>query len=214
MTIVGVAADVKATGLDVPDQVAVYAPFAQGKAGWQRWGTVLARTRAEPAAFTRAVQQALWAVDPAVPLGRVDALQGRRDRLLGPPRFNALALGLFAAIALAVALHGLHALLTRAVEERRRELGVRMALGARRADVLRLVVGRGLRLTLVGLLCGAAGALALGRLLASLLYEVVPHDPATLAGAAVLLTATALAACYLPARRASRLDPMAVLRQP
>jgi putative ABC transport system permease protein len=138
----------------------------------------------------------------------------RSDRLLGPQRFNALALGLFAAIALAVALQGLYALLSRAVEERRRELGVRMALGARGSDVLRLVVGRGLMLTLLGLLGGAAAALALGRLLASLLYEVVPHDPATLAGAALVLSVTALLACYLPARRASRLDPMAVLRQP
>jgi putative ABC transport system permease protein len=214
MTIVGVAADVKGTRLEASDTRAVYAPYAQRQAGWQRWGTVLARTRSDPAAFARTVQQALWAVDPAVPLGRVEALASRRGRLLGPQRFNAVALGLFAAVALFVALQGLAALLSRAVVERRRELGVRMALGARATDVLGLVVTRGLWLTARGLLAGSAAAIAFGHVLAGLLYEVEPHDPATLAAAALLLGLAALVACALPAWRASRLDPMAVLRQP
>jgi putative ABC transport system permease protein len=212
MTIVGVAADVKGATLQEPDFRNVYFPYAQRAAGWQRWGTIVARTSLDPVAFTGTVQGALRAVDPAVPVGRVEALEARRSALLGPERLNAVALGLFAGIALLVALSGIYALLSHAVTERRRELGLRMALGARAADLLRLVVGRGLKLTLAGLATGLLVALALGKAVAGLLFEVAPTDPATYVGVALLLGGAALLSSWLPARRAARLDPMAALR--
>jgi putative ABC transport system permease protein len=212
MTIVGVAADIRGATLHDPDFRTVYCPYAQRFTGWQRWGTIVARTRAEPATYARAVQQALWEIDPAVPLGPVEALEQRRSQMLGPERLNAVTLGLFGGITLLVALQGIYALLSHAVTERQRELGLRMALGARASDLQRLVVGRGLKLSLAGLGVGLLAALMLGRTLAALLYEVTPTDPATYAGVVVVLALAAALSSWLPARRAARLDPMAALR--
>ncbi len=213
MTIVGVAADIKGATLHGSDFRTVYAPYAQRVAGWQRWGTIVARTRLPEGAYARAVQQALWAVDPAVPLGRVESLETRRSEMVAPERLNAVALTLFGAVALVVALQGIYALLSHSVAERRRELGLRMALGAEGRDLLRLVVGRGVRLTLAGLAVGMVASIALGRAVSGLLFGVTPTDPATFVGVALVLAAVALLSSYLPARRAARVDPMAALRQ-
>jgi putative ABC transport system permease protein len=212
MTIVGVAADIRGATLHDRDFRTVYCPYAQRFTGWQRWGTIVARTRAEPTAYAHAVQQALWEIDPAVPLGPVETLEQRRSQMLGPERLNAVTLGLFAGITLLVALQGIYVLLSHAVTERQRELGLRMALGARASELQRLVVGRGLKLSLVGLGVGLLAALMLGRTLAALLYEVTPTDPATYAGVVVVLALAAVLSSWLPARRAARLDPMAALR--
>lgn len=212
MTIVGVAADVKGATLDAPDFPTVYTPYVQRRVPWQRWGSLVARTSAEPGSFTRALSQAVWAVDPAVPLEGVGTFEEQRRVLLAPQRFNAAALGLFAVVALAIALQGLYALLAYAVELRRREIGVRMALGADRADVVRLVVGGGLGLAGAGLLFGVAASLGLQRIVRALLFEVESSDPIAYALAILLLLVTALVAVALPSGRAARVDPAAVLR--
>lgn len=131
---------------------------------------------------------------------------------LAQQRFNMLLLGLFAALALILATVGIYGATAYAVSQRTHEIGTRTALGAQRGDVLRLVLRDGAKIALVGIASGIAGALALTRLMASLLFEVKPTDPATFASVATLLALVALAACYIPARRAMRVDPMVALR--
>jgi putative ABC transport system permease protein len=212
MTIVGVAADVKGTRLDQEDDRALYTPYEQRRVSWQRFGTFVVRTRSDAAGFVPALQQAVWAVDPAVPLDRVETLAARVRSQLAPPRFNALALALFAAVALAIAVQGLYALLAYAVALRRREIGVRLALGARGRDVARLVVGGGLGLAVAGLAAGLAASFCLERAVRAVLFEVEAVDPPTYLLVAAALLATAVLSSALPARRAARIDPMATLR--
>jgi predicted permease len=212
MTVVGVAGDLKGTQVTAQDSLTVYAPYVQRVSDWQRWGTLVVRTRVEPHSLTRPLKEAVWSVDPTLTPDQVVTVEDRRAEQTAQQRFNALALVSFAAVALLVALQGVYALLAYAVEERRREIGVRMALGATGGDVLRLVLGRGLRLAALGLAGGLVLAFSLGRTLESLLFGVAPTDALTFLAAASLLGVTALVACTLPAWRASRVDPIAVLR--
>jgi ABC-type antimicrobial peptide transport system permease subunit len=170
------------------------------------------RTKGDPQAVAGGVREALLSVDKTLPLAGVTTLRARFDKASAQPRFNALALLAFATLASFLALQGLFAVLAFTVEERRKELGLRMALGARGADVLRMVLRLGLGLTMGGIVLGVLLALALGRFLASLLYEVRATDPAILAAVALGFAATALLACGLPALRAARTDPMEALR--
>ncbi|HQZ19175.1 MAG TPA: ABC transporter permease, partial [Vicinamibacteria bacterium] len=181
MTVVGVAQDIKGATLQARDFRTLYAPYAQHIAGWQRWGTIVARTRMGQAAFGDVVKEGLRLADPSVPLGQVESLQERRDAMLGPQRLNAVAIGLFAFIAFVVAFQGIHAILARAVNDRRREMGIRLVLGADPKALLRDVMERGLKLTLVGLLFGVLASILLGRALQALLFEVQAQDPATFA---------------------------------
>ena len=153
----------------------------------------------------------LWAYSPESIFAEKYETAIRRDSL-APQRLNLALLGLFAGLALALALIGLYGVLAYTVTQRTRELGIRMALGAQRRDVLRLVLRRGMKLTVLGIVLGLAGAFALTRLLAGLLYEVTPTDPLTFATVTVVLGTTALFACWQPARRATQVDPMAALR--
>jgi putative ABC transport system permease protein len=212
MTIVGVCADVKSYTLEEPDSRTVYLPYAQRTATWQRFGDLVVRAHGDPAALLGAVRQAVRTVDPTLPLAEVTTLEARLSGLAAQPRFNALALASFAALAVYLALQGLFAILSFTVEERRREIGLRMALGASRRDILGLVVGKGLALTTLGLCAGLGLALALGRFLAGLLYEVKSTDPAVLAAAAMGFALVAVLASGLPALRAARTDPMQALR--
>jgi len=213
MTIVGVAKDLKGATLQGRDYRTLYAPYAQHIAGWQRWGSIVARTRMSAAAFGDVVKAGLRLADPTVPLGRIETLESRRDAMLGPQRLNAVAIGLFALIAFVVAFQGIYAILARAVSDSRRELGIRLALGASPRSLLALVMKRGLRLTVAGLLFGVLGSILLGRALQSLLFEVQATDPLTFGAVAAVVGLAALGSSYLPGRDAARTEPAVALRQ-
>jgi putative ABC transport system permease protein len=158
------------------------------------------------------LRRALLDVDHDIPLDNVMTMEARVSASVAAPRFYAMLLGLFAALALGLAAVGLYGVLSYNVSQRHREIGVRMALGAERGDILRLVVRQGLLLVLAGVGIGVAGAYGVTRFLRALLFGITPTDPATYAGICVLLLAVAFAACWVPARRATRVDPMAALR--
>jgi putative ABC transport system permease protein len=187
-------------------------PYLQNPSPWYNYITLVVRTASDPLGLVSAVQNEVWAIDRNLPVSQVQSMEQVVAAAVGRPRFNTLLLGLFAAVALALASVGIYGVMSYAVAQRTHELGIRMALGARGSDVLRLVVGQGLRLVLVGVGAGLVAAFGLTRLMASLLYGVSAHDPATFAAIALLLTAVALVACYLPARRATKVDPMVALR--
>jgi putative ABC transport system permease protein len=212
MTVIGVVGDVKHSGLNQPTDPAVYSPFAQSDERWKRFMTIAIRTRDESAGLIEEVKKQVWSLDGQIPVSDVHAMDDLIAVSLAQQRFNMLLLGLFAALALILAAVGIYGAIAYAVNQRRHEIGIRIALGARRSDVLRLVLGDGAKIALFGITFGIAGALVLTRLMASLLFEVKPTDPATFAGVAILLALVALAACCIPARRAMRVDPMVALR--
>jgi predicted permease len=208
-TIVGVVGHVSKYGLDgrVKDQY--YIPEAQRP---QRTMVLVLRAGGDPAALAPSARAAVRAVDPDMPVFRVASMNEVVDDTLVNRRFVMLILGLFAGIALVLAGVGLFGVLSYAVTQRTREIGVRMALGARAADVLGMVVRQGMQLTAIGLAVGVAAALAATRALSSLLFGIGAADPMTYAVLATALAAVALLACWLPARRAARVDPMVALR--
>jgi putative ABC transport system permease protein len=212
MTIVGVAGDLKGVRVTDPDSRTVYAPYVQRSSEWQRWGTIVLKGKVDPHGLVAPLKRTVWAVDPTLTLDQVQTIDERRSVQTAQQRFNALALAAFAAVALLVALQGIYALLAYSVQERRREFGVRIALGASTANLLRMVVARGLRPAAIGLAAGLALAAALGRGLQALLFEVGPTDPLTYVAVAALLGVTALLACTIPAWRATRVDPNTALR--
>lgn len=166
----------------------------------------------ESAGMVAAVRAAVRSVDPGQPVFQVETMQQIIADSTSYERFNAWLLGAFAVLALALATLGTYGVLAYQVGERTHEIGTRMALGASQSDVLRLVVGHGLKLALVGVAMGVAGALALARFLSSLLWNVRPTDTFAFVVASLLLTGVALVASYIPARRATKVDPMAALR--
>jgi putative ABC transport system permease protein len=173
---------------------------------------VVARSEGDPSALAGPVRGAIRALDPDLPVYRVTTMERLVADSLGQRRFSMLLLGFFAGAALLRAIVGLYGLLSYAVEQRRHEIGIRMALGARASDVLRLVVGQGLWLTAAGVSLGLVVALALTRLMSGLLYGVSSVDPATFVGVALLLLLVTLVACLIPALRATKVDPTIALR--
>jgi len=212
MTIVGVAADVRHSGLNQPVEPAVYAPFSQSDEPWRRWMTLAIRTSGPAPGLLDQVKQHVWNVDRQIPLSDVHSLVELMAVSLDQERFNMSLLGIFAALALILATVGVYGLMAYTVSQRTHEIGVRVAVGAQRHDVLSLVVREGAKLAFIGIAIGIAAAFVLTRLMASLLFAVKPTDPATFAGVAILLAVVALAACYIPARRATRIDPLVALR--
>jgi putative ABC transport system permease protein len=212
MTVVGVAGDVKHSGVSQPTDPAVYTPFAQNDEAWRRFMTLAIRSRTASHALVEEVKKQIWTLDGSLPVSDVRPLDELVAASLEQQRFNMLLLGLFAALALILAAVGIYGAMSQAVNQRTHEIGIRTALGAQRGDVLRLVLRDGAAITLLGIASGIAGSLALTRLMAALLFEVKPTDPATFAIVAIALALVALAACYLPARRALRVDPMVALR--
>ncbi|MGH9314291.1 MAG: ADOP family duplicated permease, partial [Vicinamibacterales bacterium] len=209
--IVGVVANEKFQGLDQAPPLATYVPLAQAPSA-NGAGVLLIRAAGDPVALVSAVRGAIRDVDPGLAIFAVEPLADTLARSVAQRRFTMLLLGLFAVIALTLAAVGVHGVLSYGVAQRTREIGIRMALGARPASVLRLIVGQGVLLAAVGVALGLAGAIALTRLLATLLLGVTPTDAATLTVVILVLAGTAVLASYLPARRAMRVDPSVALR--
>jgi putative ABC transport system permease protein len=173
---------------------------------------VVARTAGDPVAVSGAARQAVQRIDATLPAFAMTPLTAVISDSVAQRRFSMLLLGLFAFIALFLAAVGLYGVVAYTVSLRTQEIGLRMAIGAQRGDVLRLVVGGGMKLALVGVAIGILGALALARFVETMLYAVTPFDPASYAATAAVLLAVAALACYVPARRAMRVDPIVALR--
>jgi predicted permease len=210
-TIVGVVRDVRGFALETQARPQLYHPNAQDPVRDQMVVAVRADARALPF-LPGAVRRELKQLDAAIPVANYRTMPELMARALARQRFITLFLGLFAAVALLLSVVGLYGVVAYGVSQRTREIGVRMALGARRRNVVGLVIGQGMRPALVGMLIGMFGAFALSRFLAGQLYEIKPTDPATFAAVALGLLFVSLAACYFPARRAADIDPMASLR--
>jgi putative ABC transport system permease protein len=210
-TIVGVVEDVKNAALDKPAGTELFLPYRQAPFGR---GTVYVavRTSRDPSSLVSSVRAAIRDIDPSLPLSQVktmdEVMAGARSR----PRFLTTLLGLFSSTALLLAAVGLYGVISYSVTRRTNEFGIRMAMGAERGDVVKLVLGQALGLALIGVAAGAVGALALTRLISGLLFGVSSFDPMTFAAMALVLIAVTALACVVPARRATKVDPLVALR--
>jgi putative ABC transport system permease protein len=209
LTIVGVAADVHFRGLDAPSYRQFFRPYTQ--AGWPIMN-IVARSAAAPGAYAAPAKKALAAVLPDLPVSDVDTMENVIHNSTGSRRFPMLVLIVFSVLALVLAAVGIVGVVGHSVAQRTQEIGIRMALGANGLDVLRLMIRGSMLWVLIGLAVGLAASAAATRLLAGMLFDVRPLDPAILGGVALLLATVALAASYLPARRAARIDPLTALR--
>jgi putative ABC transport system permease protein len=208
--IVGVVGDVKYAGLEAEIQPAIYQPVAQN-ASWGMFLIVKTET-ADPSSLVASVRKEISSLDSELPVAKISTLDERLAAAVTQPRFRTTLIAIFAAIALILASVGIYGVISYSVTQRTHEIGIRMALGAGARDVLRLVIGQGMTLALIGIGIGLAAALALTRVLASLLYGVSATDPLTFVGVSLLLVMVALLACFIPARRATKVDPMIALR--
>ena len=210
--VVGEVADVRDAGLESPPQPTIYIPLAQSP--FPSDVTYLqVRTSSEPTALVKAVEQQVWAFDKDVPIKNVQTLDETLADDYAEPRFRTVLLGTFAGLGFFLALIGVYGVVSYSVGRRMREIGIRMALGAQRSDVLKLVLSEGMMPVAAGVVIGMLGALALTRLIQSYLFGIRPNDPATFAMAAAAFAIVAALACYIPARRAACVDPMTTLRE-
>jgi putative ABC transport system permease protein len=210
MTVVGVVGRVKLEKLsEVGGNVQAYLPYAQVPRPAM---TMMLRTAGERGAILASARQQVLALDPNQPIYSVQTLAELREGSRSPQRLNLILLGSFALMALGLASVGLYGVLAYLVAQRQREIGVRVALGAARTDVVKLVVREGLMLAAIGAAVGLPAAIGLARVLNNLLFEVSPYDPLTFAAVITVLLVVALLACWVPARRAANVDPMIALR--
>jgi predicted permease len=207
--IVGVVGDIKDLDLDMVPRPALYVPYSQNPRNYM--GVVL-RAAGEPMALTGAARDEVMKIDPALPVSNLKTVERMIHEVTSPKRIMTAMMGVFAGIALLLAGVGLYAVMAYAVSQRTHEIGIRMTMGARARDVMRLVTGQGMKLTIAGLTLGIAGAFALTRVMEPLLYGVTPTDPLTFILISMSLVSVALLACWIPARRATRVDPMIALR--
>jgi putative ABC transport system permease protein len=208
-TIVGVVGDTKMYGLANPARLEVYVPFRQDANSDM---TLVVKSGADPAALTSAIREAVQSIDKDQPLIAISTMKELVSNSLATRRMTLVLLGLFSGLALVLGAIGIYGVISYSVAQRTHEIGIRMALGAPRRDVFRLVVGEGLKLAGAGIAVGIVAAFGLARLMSSLLYGVSATDFETFAGVAILLALVAMLACYVPARRAMRVDPMVALR--
>jgi predicted permease len=212
MTVVGIVADVKHLTMRETPGPEIYVPFTQKP--WPSMATmhVAVRTKGDPPNATAALRAAVAAIDPDVPLANVAALSTIVGDAVAQPRFSMYLLGAFGALAVLLACIGLYGAVSYAVAARAQEIGIRLALGATRVQVVRMVLEQGMRVTAAGVAAGLVAAIAAVRAIAAYLYGVEPTDPLTFAGVALALIAVGGLACYVPARRATRVDPIAAMR--
>jgi predicted permease len=208
LTVVGIVGDVRQYGLDKDPADEIYVPLAQGGFG----GNLLVRTALDPMSIVNLMREAVYEVDSDTAVDRVQTLEQVRSDAVASPRLTAILLGMFAGLALLITAAGIAGVMALSVNQRTHELGVRMALGASPGKVLRMVMGQGMAFVMIGLTAGLAGALLLGRLMSALLFGVAPTDPITFVGVGVILIGVAAAACFVPARRVTLIDPMLALR--
>jgi ABC-type antimicrobial peptide transport system permease subunit len=209
VTVVGVAGDTRQYGLDREPADEIYVPLAQYTA---LGVSLLVRTAADPLAMAERLREAVYDVDPEQPMYDVQTLEQVRADSLSSPRLTTLLLGLFAALALVITLTGLSGVMALAVNQRRHEIGLRMALGATPWNVLRLVMRQGMLLVAAGVALGVVGAVALADLISGLLFGVEPTDAVTYLAVSLVFIGVAATACFMPARRATAIDPMMALR--
>jgi putative ABC transport system permease protein len=210
--VIGVVADVRNMGLTEPPTPEFYFNYTQGGEGVLRNMTLAVRSRLDPASLATAVRRETQAIDPGQPLFEVQTMGAVLDGVVSDRRLNMMLLSVLAAFSLVLALVGIYGVMSYNVTQHTREIGIRMALGAQKRDILKLVVGRGATLALAGVMLGLLASLGLTRLMSGLLFGVSPTDPATFGGIGALLFAVALLACYLPALRAIKVDPLIALR--
>ena len=207
--IVGIVQDVKLAGLEAPSEPAYYIPASQAPLEDM---VILVRTTTDPLSVVAAVRQAVWSIDPNQPISDVSTLEKVVDESIAQRRLNMVLMGLFGGLAMLLSAVGIYGLLSQAVTQRTQEMGIRMALGAQVSDVLKLVLKQGMMLALAGEAIGLVGAFLLTRLMQGLLFGVTPNDATTFVVVAGVLTTVALLACYIPARRATKVDPLIALR--
>ena len=207
--IVGIVGDVKDAGLNEADPPQLYMPYDQWPIGWM---SVVMTAAVPPETLLQAARTAVYSIDPDLPLSNVSTLDHIVERSISQPRFYMLLLGTFAALALTLAAVGIFGVLSYTVSQRTREIGIRMALGAQERSVVGLVIRHAMLLVAAGLACGTIAALLLSKTMTTMLFNVAPTDPTTFATVAAVLAGVAMLASYLPARRATRVDPIIALR--
>jgi len=205
--IIGIVGDVRHRGLDIELRQTIYFPTLR-----LGYANLVIRTVSDPGSLAAAVRKEVMAIDPNQPVANVKTMEEWVADSVAQPRYRTLLLGVFSAVALLLSVVGIYGVVSYAVTQRTREIGLRMALGAQRRNVLSLMIGHGMKLALTGLGIGVAAALALMRLLRNLLYEITPTDPLTFSWVALVLIGVALLAVLVPARRATKVDPMEALR--
>jgi putative ABC transport system permease protein len=219
-TVIGVAGDVKDAAMQSPAGPHTYTPYLQVADDtlvmptWDELRTLhlAVRTQADPAAVVSEVRGAIASLDSQIAVANVKTMQANVQESIAPQRFNLFLLGLFAALAVFLAAVGVYGVLSYSVTQRTREIGIRVAMGAQRSNILTMTIREGMQLTFVGAAIGLVGALLLTRLMAGLLYRVTARDPLTFVAVIAVMSLVSLAACYIPARRATRVDPLVALR--
>jgi putative ABC transport system permease protein len=209
LTIVGVVGDVRNSGLETPPLPQMYASYLQNPT---RSMTLVISTALAAQTLTTAIERQVNALDKDLPIYDVKSMEQRLSNSVAQPRFRTLLLAIFAVLALVLSAVGIYGVMSYSTQQRTHEIGIRIALGAQTGDVLKLVVRQGMVLTLIGVVIGLALSFALTRFLSSLLFGVSATDPGTFVAVSVLLATVALVACYMPARRAAKVDPIVALR--
>jgi len=210
LTVIGVVKDVRQYELVVEPKPQMYLPFTQANFFEPR--ALVVKTNLEPLSLAATVRKTVWEIDRDQPVSNIASMENIVSNSVARQRFSMLLLGIFASLALVLAAVGIYGVMSYSVAQRTPEIGIRMALGAQRGDVLKLTIGQGLRLVVTGVIIGLAAAFVLSRVMSSLLFGISPTDPLTFITISLVLVSVAILASYIPALRASRVDPMFALR--